>query len=99
MLYNTTFVVAEEIHAAWMQWMRNTYIKEIEEKTPLRDPALFKVLNKEVEGESYSLQFTAPSINEMKVWEKQHREHSERMIRETFGEKVLFFSTYLRRLI
>lgn len=99
MLYNTTFVVAEDVHAKWMQWVRNIYIKEIEENTPLSDPAFFKVMNKEVEGESYSLQFSAPSIIEMKVWEKEHRSKMEQKIRDLFGEKVLFFSTYLRKLI
>ncbi|MCQ2219163.1 MAG: DUF4286 family protein [Paludibacteraceae bacterium] len=99
MIFNTTFVVAEEIHTAWMQWMRNTYIKEVVMTTPLTDPAFFKVLSKDVEGESYSLQFSAPSINEMKVWEKEHKDRMEQKIREKFGESVLFFSTYLKQLL
>ncbi|MBP5456509.1 MAG: DUF4286 family protein [Paludibacteraceae bacterium] len=99
MIFNTTYVVDEKIHAAWMQWMRNYYIKEIEETTPLSEPALFKVLSQEVEGESYCLQFSAPSILEMKEWENKHKERLEEMMREKFGESVLFFSTYLKQLL
>lgn len=98
MIYNTTFVVDESVHAPWMQWLRNHYINEVVENTPLENPALFKVLSNKVEGESYSLQFTAPSINEMKIWEKNYKEKMEQTIRDNFGEKVLFFSTYLKQL-
>jgi len=63
-----------------------------------KEPRLFKVMVEEKEGITYSLQFSAQNMEMVRQWQQQYQDEMNNDLRETFGESVVFFSTFLEEI-
>ncbi len=97
MIMNTTYLVGKETEQRFLNWLRNEYVPQALETRLVSDARLMKVLTSEEEGISYSLQFTAENIHHLNQFKKEFFSLRELDIRKHFGERVLYFSTLLRR--
>jgi hypothetical protein len=97
-VFNTTYLVSPSVHDAWLQWITSFYIPDMLSTGCFSSPKLYKVLVEEKDGLNYSLQFSAPTVAKVKEWQDKYRDRQQTQLRETFGESVLFFSTYLKEV-
>jgi len=97
-VFNTTYLVSFEVHDTWLQWISFRHIPAMLETTFFTDPRLFKVLIDEDQGVTYSLQFSSPTMDMVRNWQKKHQGEMEADLKETFGESVMFFSTFLEEI-
>ncbi|MBO4530646.1 MAG: DUF4286 family protein [Paludibacteraceae bacterium] len=96
-LFNTTYLVAPEVEKRFLYWLSSELTPEIKATGLISNIRLFKVLTDEKDGISYSFQLEAESISEMNEFKKHHLTKMETEVSNTFGERVLFFCTYLKQ--
>jgi hypothetical protein len=97
-VFNTTFLVSFEVHDTWLQWISSRHIPFMLSTSFFELPRLFKVLVEEDQGITYSLQFSSPDMKTVRQWIECHKQDVENELIETFGESVLFFSTFLEEI-
>ena len=97
-VFNTTYLVAFEVHDTWLQWISFRHIPAMLETSLFKDPRLFKVLVEEEHGTTYSLQFSSPDMVSIQSWQEKYKDEMETDLKETFGESVMFFSTLLEEI-
>jgi hypothetical protein len=97
-IFNTTYLVSFDAHDTWLQWISSRLIPSMLATSFFEHPRLFKVLVGEDEGITYSLQFSFSDMKTIQSWLNDHKHLLENELKETFGESVLFFSTFLEEL-
>ncbi len=97
-VFNTTYLVSFEIHDTWLQWISFQHIPAMLATSFFNDPRLFKVMVEEDQGITYSLQFSSPDMETVQSWQEKHRDEMEADLRSTFGDSVMFFSTFLEEI-
>ena len=97
-VFNTTYLVSLEVHDMWLQWISFRYIPAMLATSFFKEPRLFKVMVEEKEGITYSLQFSAQNMEMVRQWQQQYQDEMNNDLRETFGESVVFFSTFLEEI-
>lgn len=56
-IYNVTVNVSNDVHAAWLSWMREEHVIEVMKTNCFVDSSILKVLFVEDEGHTYSIQY------------------------------------------
>jgi len=97
-VFNTTYLVAFEVHDTWLQWISFRYIPAMLKTSFFIEPRLFKVLVDEEHGVTYALQFSTSNMDMVQKWQEKHKDEMEADLKETFGEAVMFFSTILKEV-
>ena len=96
-LFNTTYLVSPEVEKRFLYWLSSVYAPKIKETGIVSNIRLFKVLTDEKDGISYSFQIESESVTLMNEFKKKYLSQLELEVSQTFGERVLFFSTYLKQ--
>ena len=96
-LFNTTYLVSPEVEKRFLYWLSSDLTPKIKATGLISNIRLFKVLTDEKEGISYSYQLEAENVSEMNEFKKHHLTEMQTEVSNAFGERVLFFSTYLKQ--
>ncbi|MHC5311061.1 DUF4286 family protein [Myroides sp. LJL116] len=95
-IYNITVNIHENVHDAWLDWTKNTFIPAMLDTKKFTKARLVKVLvEEEMGGTTYSLQFESPSKDHLEEYYQQHHDEFENQARALFGELMLTFKTEL----
>jgi hypothetical protein len=95
-LLNTTFHVHCTVQKAFVEWLRQEYEKAALATGELTDPQLARVMGGEdPEGTSYAYQLKAPTLAVAKRWHDAEAAKLRGDMQARWGQKVLFFTTYL----
>ncbi len=99
LIYNTTYLVADNQIEKWMRWLREDYLPFMLE-SGFSNAQVAKVLTSdpEQEGSSISVQFHVADVATLNRWSEQYAEESEREFAMMFGSDVLSFTTVLEIL-
>ena len=99
-IYNTTYHVADEREREFIDWLRSHYIPRAIESGELTMPQLTLVMSNEPgkHGNSYSLQFHAPSVEALEIWYRKTGIRLVEEIESTFSQHVVGFSTLMQKL-
>lgn len=99
-IYNTTYHVAETREEEFIQWLRSEYIPRAIAGGELSSPQLTLVMSNEPDrqGNSYSLQFHAPSVEALEIWYRKTGIALVKEIESTFSQHVMGFSTLMQKL-
>ncbi len=93
---NTTFHVHRTVKSEFRFWLRNVYIKSALATGILTNPMLTRVIGGEdPEGTDFALHLTATSLREAVRWHDETAVLLRDDMAARFGERVLFFTTYL----
>lgn len=96
---NTTFHVEEEIHLAFIVYMKQTYISEAKLDDKLCNAGLFKIHSHRIEdGHSYSVQFSFKTLDELEEWDKTKGQELNEALLKNFDNKITGFSTLLEEI-
>jgi len=96
LIFNTTFLVSDKVHGAWIKWVREQHIPFMLESELFTKPQVAKVLtNEEQDGTSYSVQFHIADMKSLEQWNKQYGPMFQQNCSTTFGTEAIFFATVL----
>lgn len=95
-IYNVTMNIAEEVHDQWMEWIQNKHISDVIATGCFTSARLVKVLvNEEMGGTTYSLQFFAPTKESLEKFKTDYEDQLQYEGVRMFADKMLFFKTDL----
>lgn len=95
-IHNITVNIDESVHEQWLDWAQNYHIKKMIETGCFTSAKLVKVLvDEEMGGVTYSLQFVAETKEALENYKKQHERHFNQEGLKLFADKMLSFKTDL----
>jgi hypothetical protein len=97
-LYNVTIGIDTDVEDEWKIWMLTTHIPDVMATGMFKKFEMFKILTDEDQGSSYSIQYTAESMNEV---ERYLGEFAPELIKrhlERYRDKHVAFRTLLEKV-
>lgn len=95
-LLNTTFHVHVTVQKAFVEWLRQEYQSAALATGFLTEPQLARVMGgDDPDGISFAYQLKAPTLGEAKRWHDAEAATLRNEMAKRWGQKVLFFTTYL----
>jgi hypothetical protein len=94
-IYNVTVNIEHDVHDEWLKWMKTEHIPDVMKTGFFIENRICKVLVDEEQGITYSIQYTAPDMQALETYQRDHaprlqKEHSDR-----FANKFVAFRTLL----
>jgi hypothetical protein len=97
-LYNITYNIEREIESDWLEWMKTIHIPKIMDTGYFISVQLFKLLNIEDAGTTYSLQFMSDTLEKI----QDFLENSAQLLAEEhnnrYKNKHVAFRTVLQEM-
>ncbi len=94
-IYNITFNIEIEIETEWLSYIKAFFIPEILKSKYVQSALTSKIVSKELEGISYSIQFTTKSKAELERFINMDFYPVLDKLYQKFHPKMLFFGTEL----
>jgi hypothetical protein len=95
-IYNVTTNVEKDIAADWLVWMKKEHIPKVVKIGNFSHALLTKILiDEEMGGITYSVQYTAPSRELLDHYLLHHTNKLKQEVFDKFGEKLVSFRTEL----
>ena len=99
LLYNITIGIDKEVEMEWLQWMKAVHIPEVMRTRLLSVFKIYKVLHDDDEtNTSYSIQYLAPSLNEINTYFEKFAPLILEKLRLRFKDKHVAFMTILEEV-
>lgn len=99
-ILNTTFYVHLSVDVQFRQWVTEEYFPSALAEGKLSDPGIARILGDPQDGMSgYAVQLMAEDIDSARYWHDNHAAGLRGQLGEKFGQKVLFFTTYMEKLM
>jgi len=96
LIFNTTYLVSDKVHSAWLKWIREQHIPFMLDTTYFSQPQVAGVITSDKEdGTSFSVQFLISNMRTLKMWNQQFSSVLKENCSQQFGPEVLFFTTVL----
>ena len=98
-ILNTTYYIHESIDADFRKWVSEIYFPSAINIGGLERPMLAKILTDTQEGMSgYAVQLSADNKEIAELWHDNHAADLRGELSKLFGDKVLFFNTYMETI-
>ncbi len=98
-IINTTFHIEKDIESKFCEWIRNTYIPSALGSELLSSPCFSRIMIEvQEECSSFAVSFKTVSIETAVDWHDGAGAELRHDLRRRFGDKALFFSTYMEEL-
>lgn len=97
-IYNTSFIINEDIEIEWIEFIRKHYLTVIEEHQLCEDTIFTKVSIDQPEGKTYSLQLIFHSPEQQDHFIKNWLPQIEEKIIQKFANRYVCFSSVLTEI-
>lgn len=94
-LYNLTVILEEEIHADWLNWMKELHIPEVMDTSCFVSYRMLKVLDSPNEGVTYCIQYIADSIEDYDRYVLNFAPALRTSFPEKFTDKFVIYRTVM----
>jgi|GEM_PF-1022110 hypothetical protein len=96
-LLNTTFYLDQRVIDEWHAWVQAFYFPLMAKSATFVNPMIYRIHQQEKQEEavSFAIQFSASSLHDLELWEKELNAMMLSSLNEHFGESALCFSTVL----
>lgn len=94
-IYNVTINVDDAIHHQWLEWMQKVHIPDVLSTGHFHGYRICRLLDVEDEGTTYSVQYSAKSIDEYKQYREKHAPRLQQDAFKKFGDKFVAFRTLM----
>ncbi len=94
-IYNVTVKVENEIHDAWLQWMRSIHIPEVMATGCFEKNELAKVLVDDTDGQTYSIQYRCRERSLLEQYFEMHAPKLQEEHLTRYKDKFVAFRTLL----
>ncbi len=96
---NTTFHVEKSIEDDFCRWVRETYVPLALSSGLLSAPCFARImLEVQEDCSSFAVSFKARTMDDAVRWHDGEGDTLRRSLHSRFGERALFFSTYMDEL-
>ncbi len=99
-IYNVTLSIEKEFETEVLQWMKDIHIPEVMQTNKFIDAKMFKILESPDESiyNSFAIQYSLHNWEDFESYEKEFAAVLREKTRETFGEKILKYRTFLKQV-
>lgn len=95
-IFNTTYLVSDKVHGAWLKWIREQHIPFMLGSSYLAQPQVARIITSDKQdGTSFSVQFHVKDMQTLKLWNKEYKVLFQENCSRQFGEEVIFFTTVM----
>ncbi|WP_341841965.1 DUF4286 family protein [Chitinophaga caseinilytica] len=96
-IYNVTTKVTPEIHARWLQWMREEHIPTIIGTGFFHDYRMCRLLDQDdSDGPTYTVQYFADTLENYNTYIQEHAPRLRQQAFELFGDQFVAFRTVMQ---
>ena len=96
LIFNTTYLVSDDVHESWLEWIREQHIPFMLDSTYFSQPQVARVITSaKQDGTSFSVQFHIQDMHTLKLWNKEYNSLFQENCSKQFGTEVIFFTTVL----
>jgi hypothetical protein len=97
-IYNVTVNIDHSVHDEWLDWMKNIHIPDVVATGCFSQGRIFRIMVDEQQGVSYSIQYTAASIEEIQRYMKEFAPALQKEHTEKYRDKFTAFRTLLEHI-
>ena len=92
-IYNVTVTLNENIHSAWVEWVRHVHIPEVLSTKLFKKAVLSRIIS-DIEL-TYSIAYYAENSSKLDYYKKNYSNQLRQKSFEKFGDSALSFRTEL----
>ncbi|MCJ8211617.1 DUF4286 family protein [Mucilaginibacter sp. RS28] len=97
-IYNETFVVEDDIHDEWLQWIKANHIPAVLDTQNFESYQMLKVLNSPNEGTTYCIQYFTDDFGKYEDFMLYHLNPLHIKHNEKFENKFVVFNTLMQEV-
>ncbi|MFM2017071.1 MAG: hypothetical protein RL007_727 [Bacteroidota bacterium] len=97
-IYNVTVNIDNSVHEEWLEWMKSKHIPDVVGTGCFTEGNIFRILVNEESGISYSVQYSAASMDDVNRYLKEHAEALRNDALRLYSDKFVAFRTLLERI-
>jgi hypothetical protein len=97
-IYNVTVNIDDSCHDEWLEWMKSVHIPEVVNTGCFTHGKIFRIMVNEQQGTSYSIQYTANSMEEVDRYLNNFAQALRDDAMNKFGGKFTAFRTLLEHI-
>lgn len=97
-IYNVTVNIDNSVHEEWLEWMKAKHIPDVVGTGCFIEGNIFRILVNEESGISYSVQYSAASMDDVNRYLKEHAEALRNDALRLYKDKFVAFRTLLERI-
>ncbi len=97
-IYNVTVNIDNSVHEEWLEWMKSKHIPDVVGTGCFTEGNIFRILVNEESGISYSVQYSAASMDDVNRYLKEHAEALRNDALRLYRDKFVAFRTLLERI-
>jgi len=94
-LYNVTIILEEEIHEAWLNWLKQEYLVQVMGTGYFISYRVLKVLDSPNEGLTYCIQYIADSNEKYREYLSCYGNNQMNHVPDQFLNKFVVFTTLM----
>lgn len=94
-IYNVTVNIENDVREEWLNWMKNIHIPDVMATGFFLENKICKVLVDEEQGTTYSIQYTAATMEDLQEYQRLHSPRLQKEHTERYGSKFVAFRTIL----
>lgn len=99
-VYSVTVNIEDEVHDAWLTWMKETHIPDVMKVGIFTDSRFLKLItyNPDVTGQSYNIQYDCESMKDLHHYQTKHAPALQKDHNDKFEGKFVAFRTLLEKV-
>lgn len=97
-VYNVTVNIDDSVHEEWLDWMKNKHIPDVVSTGCFTQGRIYRIMVQEQQGVSYSIQYTAVSMEEIQRYMKNFAPDLQREHTAKYKDKFTAFRTLLEEV-
>lgn len=94
-LYNVTISIDKGIEKEWLQWMKSIHILDVLNTGMFKTAKVFRLLNVEDEGATYSIQYFADTMNHVLEYQEKYAAGLQQEHTARYKDKFVAFRSLL----
>lgn len=94
-IYSVTVSVDKSVQEDWLKWMKEIHIPDVLNTGCFTGNKIFKVLNVNDEGETFSVQYSFTSMDDIEKYQKEYAPRLQADHAERYKDKYVAFRTLL----
>lgn len=94
-LYNVTVILDKEAESEWLDWMHSKHIQEVMNTKCFESNRIFKVLESQNEGITYSVQYTAKDLETYETYRINFAAKLQADLQNKFANRYVAFRTIM----
>lgn len=94
-LYNVTVNIDAEVEQEWFTWMKEVHVPDVMATGMFVENKVFKLLQEEPQGTTYSFQYFAKSLNNIEEYQQKYAPKLQQDVNSRYANKFVAFRSLL----